>query len=137
MTTSETPHKNLTASFAELGISERDITEQFVRSRGHGGQNINKVSTCVILTHEPSGIMIRCDEARTQAQNRILARLRLADQIRHFEQNKVVSARNLVEKKRRQTRTRSRAAKSVMLQEKRHRADIKKHRQHPETTTEE
>ena len=39
--------------FADLGIDEKDITERFVRSGGHGGQNVNKVSTCVYLKHIP------------------------------------------------------------------------------------
>ncbi|MGD9578356.1 MAG: peptide chain release factor-like protein, partial [Syntrophorhabdus sp.] len=37
------------------GIREEDIVERFIRSRGHGGQNVNKVSTCVYLKHLPTG----------------------------------------------------------------------------------
>jgi len=66
---------------ADLGIVEADLDEQFTHSRGNGGQNVNKVSTCVILTHRPTGISVRCEEERTQGLNRYRARQRLADLI--------------------------------------------------------
>ena len=52
---------------ARLGIFERDLEEAFVRSGGAGGQNVNKTATCVLLRHRPSGILIRCQEERSQA----------------------------------------------------------------------
>jgi len=55
-------------------VGSADLEEQFVRSRGRGGQNVNKVSTCVILRHVPSGVVVRCERARTQGMNRFLAR---------------------------------------------------------------
>lgn len=66
---------------AGLGIVEDDLDEQFTHSRGNGGQNVNKVSTCVILTHRPTGLSVRCEEERTQGLNRYRARQRLADLI--------------------------------------------------------
>jgi len=118
----------LKARLQRLGIFEQDLDEQFVRSGGHGGQNVNKVSTCVILKHRPSGLMIRCDEERSQAQNRALARKRLADRIEAIEQARLAKERHAVEKIRRQKRKRSKAAKERMLQTKHHRSLIKKGR---------
>jgi protein subunit release factor B len=42
---------------ASLGVSEEDIEEKFVRSGGHGGQNVNKTSTCVMILHKPTGLL--------------------------------------------------------------------------------
>ncbi len=123
--------RTVTNLFAVLHISERDITEQFVRSGGHGGQNVNKVASCVILTHRPSGITVRCEEARSQAQNRILARLRLAGRIKSLQENKLAQARADKERHRRQKRTRNKKAKRIILHEKRHRTEIKKNRRSP------
>lgn len=64
-----------------LGIREEDIVERFIRSRGHGGQNVNKVSTCVYLKHVPTGIEVKCQQERSQALNRFLARRILIQKI--------------------------------------------------------
>src|SRR5262245_22283922 len=64
----------LLARLAALGIREDELEERFVRSGGKGGQNVNKVATCVVLRHLPSGIVVKCQETRTQAMNRFLAR---------------------------------------------------------------
>src|SRR5262245_64486329 len=64
---------------AQLGICESDLEETFARSRGPGGQHVNKVSTAVTLRHWPSGISVTVQDSRSQAQNRRLARERLLD----------------------------------------------------------
>ena len=64
-----------------LGIREEDIEETFTRSSGPGGQNINKLATCVFLRHRPSGITIKVMRERSQALNRFLARRSLAEKI--------------------------------------------------------
>ena len=64
-----------------LGIREEDIEETFTRSSGPGGQNVNKLATCVHLRHRPSGIAVKISRERSQALNRFLARRILAGKI--------------------------------------------------------
>ncbi|HQP30725.1 MAG TPA: peptide chain release factor-like protein [Deltaproteobacteria bacterium] len=73
--------KALEERFAALGVREQDIIEKFVRSQGHGGQKLNKTSSCVYLRHVPTGIEVKCQQERSQALNRFLARRLLADKI--------------------------------------------------------
>jgi len=112
-------------------LRESDLIEKFVRSGGKGGQNVNKVSTCVILTHGPTGLTVRCDEERSQSRNRALARKRLAEKLTAQERSRVLAKRQAVEKARRQNRKRSKKAKERMLKEKRHRSQVKKSRRSP------
>ena len=111
-----------------LGVHESDLEERFVRSGGPGGQNVNKVSSCVILIHVPTGTTVRCQEERSQAMNRFRARQRLAERMEENILGAASVKRQVVERIRRQKRRRSRRAKEKMLANKRHTAQIKENR---------
>src|SRR6266581_3473830 len=74
----------LNARMSALGVSEAEIEEAFVRSGGHGGQNVNKSATCVMLLHRPTGLRVKCQTTRQQGLNRFLARRLLLDKIEKF-----------------------------------------------------
>src|SRR5947209_5158823 len=116
----------LARRMSSLGVSENDIEESFVRSGGHGGQNVNKTSTCVMLVHRPSGLQVKCQETRQQGLNRFIARRLLLDKIEEKKNGYVAAKRAEIEKIRRQKRKRSRRAKDRMLAGKAHQSD-KKH----------
>ncbi|HEY3308401.1 MAG TPA: peptide chain release factor-like protein [Desulfuromonadaceae bacterium] len=74
---SEEKNRWLRLKMSELGVREEDLEETFVRSSGHGGQHVNKTSTCVQLRHLPSGICVSASRERSQSVNRFLARREL------------------------------------------------------------
>ena len=117
--------RQLAERMLALGVREADIDEQFVRSSGAGGQNVNKVSSCVMLHHRPSGIRVKCQQERSQALNRFLARRLLLDKIETQQRGAASAEMQRIEKLRRQKRKRSHRAKMRMLDDKRHQSDKK------------
>lgn len=115
----------------ELGIKPEDLVEKFIRSGGHGGQNVNKTSTCVYLKHIPTGIEVKCQKERSQALNRFFARRLLADKIENRILGKESAEQQAIQKIKRQKRKRSKRAKEKMLADKHHRARKKEFRAKP------
>ena len=62
-------------------LDPNDVSTQYCRSGGKGGQNVNKVETCVVLTHHPSGIMVRSEETRKRGKNEQIAWERLKSKL--------------------------------------------------------
>jgi protein subunit release factor B len=111
--------KSLQEMMARLGVREEDIIEKFIRAQGPGGQNVNKVSTCVYLRHIPTGIEVKCQQERFQAQNRYRARQILLNKIERAVLGKLSEEQKRIEKIRRQKRRRSLRAKLKILESKR------------------
>src|SRR5690348_6826256 len=103
---------------AKLGVRAEDLDESFVHSGGKGGQNVNKVATCVVLVHRPTGIAVKCQRERTQGANRLVARRMLADKLEERRLGAASKRQQEAEKIRRQKRRRSRRAKQRMLADK-------------------
>ncbi len=125
---SKLKQETLREKMQRLGIREQDLREKFVRSRGKGGQNVNKTSTCVYLKHIPTGIEVKCQQERSQALNRFLARRILANKIETLILGELSEERKRIAKIRKQKRRRSKRAKEKILRLKRERAEKKKMR---------
>jgi protein subunit release factor B len=120
--------QQLARRMAALGVRESDIDETFVRSGGHGGQNVNKSATCVMLLHRPTRLQVKCQTTRQQGLNRFLARRLLLDKIEALQTGRAAADRARIEKIRRQKRPRSRGAKERILADKSRQSDKKSSR---------
>jgi len=101
------------------GIREEDIVERFIRSSGPGGQNVNKISTCVYLKHIPTGIEVKCQRERSQLLNRHIARKILAEKVENLIAGNLAKERQRLEKIKRRMRRKPKGLKLKILEEKR------------------
>jgi peptide chain release factor len=112
-----------------MRIFEEDIHETFIRSSGPGGQNVNKVATCVVLVHRPTKIQVRSQQERSQGRNRYHARCLLVAKIEEKQgkdRQQMISAR---EKIKRQERKKPKSLQEKILELKKRRSQQKKNRQ--------
>ena len=77
---------------ASVEIRPEDVEMQVFRSSGAGGQHINKTSSAVRLIHKPTGIVVECQQERSQVQNRAKALSMLASKLYEIEQERIVGA---------------------------------------------
>ncbi|HWQ91996.1 MAG TPA: peptide chain release factor-like protein [Clostridia bacterium] len=104
--------RQLDERMAALRVRESELEEVFVHAGGHGGQNVNKTATCVMLLHRPTGLQVKCQTTRQQGLNRFLARRLLLDRIEELQTGTVAAKDARIEKIRRQKKKRSRRAKA-------------------------
>lgn len=128
---SEGKADQLRRRMAATGLREEELEERFIRSGGPGGQNVNKVATCVWLLHRPTGLEVKAQTERSQALNRFLARRLLAAKLEQRILGRRSEERRRIEKIRRQKRRRSRRAKEKMLAGKRRQSLKKQLRSRP------
>ena len=108
-------HLQLEELMRRLGVREEELEERFIRSGGPGGQNVNKVATCVVLRHAPSGLEVRCQQERSQALNRYLARRILLKRLEMQRLGLESEEAQRIAKLRRQKYRRSKRAKEKLL----------------------
>jgi peptide chain release factor 1 len=94
---------------SKLEVRDEDLDWKFTTGGGHGGQNVNKVATAVLLTHRPSGIVISCRQERYQQQNREIALDLLRSRL--WEQQEEKRLAKLTEKRRNAVGTAARSEK--------------------------
>ena len=111
-----------------MPIDERDLVEEFSRSGGRGGQNVQKVETRVVLRHVPTGIRVVAQEERTREANRLRARERLVEALVLRERRARMRAEAERSRERSRKAKRSRLTKREMAEGKRRRSKIKQGR---------
>ena len=97
-------------------LKEADLTEKFVRGSGAGGQKINKTSNRVVLVHEPTQLRVECQDTRSLAQNRKIARKRMLEKLDihiNGEQSRFIlkEVKKAVKKQKAKAKTKTRLAK--------------------------
>ena len=120
--------ERIKALMVEASVFDEDLEESFILGGGPGGQKTNKTSNVVRLSHEPSGLMVRCGETRSRETNRWLARRMLAEAILAREKGRATAEQQRREKVRRQKRRRSRRQKQKMLADKHAHSEVKARR---------
>jgi peptide chain release factor len=114
-----------------LGLREEDLEESFIQGTGPGGQKINKTSSTVQLRHAPTGMEVRCQEARQQSANRERAREMLCERMEKLRDETELALVQAKEKLRRQSRPRPYGLQQKILKQKSVRGEVKRRRSKP------
>ena len=122
------PPEYLRSHLAALGCDAARVEESFIHSGGAGGQNVNKVATCVQLRYAPANQLVKMQEHRTQAANRLAAWRLLAAQLQRQRDDRARERRAARELKRRQNAPRPRGIKKQFVELKRRRAKTRQAR---------
>jgi protein subunit release factor B len=122
------PPEYVRAHLLALGCDPARVEESFIHAGGHGGQNVNKVATCVQLRYAPRNILLKMQEHRTQAANRLAAWKLLAAQLQRLRDRQIDERRSARERKRRQNAPRPRGIKKQFVELKRRRAKTRSER---------
>jgi peptide chain release factor len=126
-------NKAIGARLAELGVRISDVDERFILGSGHGGQKLQKTSSCVWLRHRLTGVEARCQRERSQSANREMAWTELCAKLEERQRAERAKLTHEREQGRRRNRQKSRGQKIRMIQSKKHRAGIKARRGRPDT----
>ncbi|MCD4781922.1 MAG: peptide chain release factor-like protein [Candidatus Omnitrophica bacterium] len=111
-------HNEIRKLMRKAQVFEKDLKESFVHSSGPGGMNVNKVATCVVLEHNPTGITVKCQKERTQGLNRYHARLLLVKKIEKLRRTEAYYEQHEREKAKRRDRRRPQQLKEEVLKDK-------------------
>jgi protein subunit release factor B len=122
------PPDYIRAHLVALGCDLSRVEETFIHSGGAGGQNVNKVATCVQLRYAPRQILLKMQEHRTQASNRLAAWKLLAAQLQRARDDHERARRAARELKRRQNAPRPRGIKKQFVELKRRKAKTRAER---------
>ena len=117
-----------------LKIRESDLREKYVLGSGSGGQKINKTHSCVLLTHLPTGEVVRCQWTRSRSRNRELARHELCSRFEKRRARSAAERKAAVARRRRMNRRPSAASRRKRIADKRHRSRVKSLRRRPGTS---
>lgn len=125
-------NKSIEAKLAALGVKISDVDERFILGSGHGGQKLQKTSSCVSLRHRPTGVEARCQRERSQVANRELAWAELCAKLEARQRTERAILQDGREQNRRRNRQKNRGQKVRMIESKKHRAGIKARRGRPD-----
>jgi peptide chain release factor len=109
--------KQLFQAMKRMDIKESDLIETFIRSGGKGGQNVNKVATCVRLIHLPTKLEVKCQKSRQQLLNRYYARCLMVKKIEALKMGVDSPEAKRIEKIRKQKKKSKKRTKKKLLQD--------------------
>lgn len=127
------PDDQLRQQLETLGVNASLVRESFVRSQGAGGQNVNKVSSCVMLYYPPLHLTVKMQEDRSQSSNRNAAWHLFLAKVIALKKARVAAVRDAREQKRRQKRQRPKWLKRELVKFKVKRTSTKNARRKPAT----